>query len=90
MRIFAGNGVNYNCMKAVKYWWMWILGCEHRRHYGNVNFGSLRDINDNELVLYHCDKITHLDLTSTFPNNTAKQIIHVWRFYGAKYLGWKV
>lgn len=39
------------------------LRCEHTEDIHNVNFGSLRDINDNELVIYHCDKITHLDPT---------------------------
>lgn len=53
MRMFAGNGVNYNCMKAVKNWWMWILGVNTEDIGGNVNFGSLRDINDNELVIYN-------------------------------------
>lgn len=48
------------------------LRCEYRRYGGNVNFGSLRDVNDNELVIYNFDKITHLDLSSTFLNNKAK------------------
>lgn len=60
--------------KRLNYWWMWILGVNTEDIREMSILVHYEDINDNEslsIIIYHCDKITHLD-RSMESNNEVK------------------